>query len=102
MPDIASVHLDGLMKAQTLQQMPENNVSDPATLYKDGQRPAKVHRVDMEPWLALGWSLTPVAKSAPVAEPAIVVAEEPAPVPVVVEAPVVVPARRKRGTDTSI
>lgn len=35
---------------------PEGYPPDPATLYKRGEQPRKIHRIDVPGWIANGWS----------------------------------------------
>ena len=44
-------------------------LADPATLYKAGEEPRRVHRIDIAGWLANGWSEEPVTEPEPQPEP---------------------------------
>lgn len=80
-------------------------MSDISTLYKAGEKPQKVHSVDLEGWLDLGWSLQPSAQAESIA-PTVMTTEV---APVVVEQPVadeqpkveqpVVPTRRSKRSE---
>lgn len=52
------------------------NLPDPATLYKAGEEPRRVHRIDIAGWLANGWSEEPPTELPETVEPE----AEPAPV----------------------
>lgn len=53
-------------------------LSDPATLYKAGEEPRRVHRIDVEAWLRQGWSEEPVAEQSEPEQPKL---EQPKPQP---------------------
>ena len=38
------------------------NLPDPVTLYKAGEEPRRVHRIDIAGWLANGWGEEPVSE----------------------------------------
>ena len=45
------------------------NLPDPVTLYKAGEEPRRIHRIDSAGWLANGWSEEPEPQPEPEPEP---------------------------------
>jgi hypothetical protein len=107
--DLPTVHLNAMLQAQA-QMKPTTmaNSSDSAILHKAGERSTKVHSVDVDAWLNLGWSRSPVpvvelvAAVAPTVEPEPEIAQSfvaETATEEVIEPEAVVPARRKRAAD---
>lgn len=57
MHSIESVKQEALKSLSDSSMYPR--LPDPAVLYKQGENPVKVYRIDMPGWLAQGWSETP-------------------------------------------